>query len=220
MKVSERDWSQEWDKVEDNTKIAEISATDNSHSLSVKNGIALSVRVLNAIDCDQTDLIGRFSYTTDMEISVRDASLSRATFMCASLCLHDFHYSCGEQSRTVHSGVSTKNVTIISTGCISADNHVLNSGTKVVLVEERHRLRAMRLFHVKGRLWWVQQHIRICLKFWKDKATIGVAKVTSQSTLLNKMILIMRHDSTFLDVLKTTLEFFISFEMKYKEKFV
>lgn len=116
--------------------------------------------------------------------------------------------------------VSADDVTTALTGDMTVWRQVLNNSAKILQLNRRSRLKAMRRLHVEGDICSIQQVILGHFIVQEIKVTISEAGVIKLSRLANKLTGNFRRDSTFADVMKTILKFAISFEKEYNKRFV
>lgn len=175
--------------------------------MSVENRTTVNACDYNVSDYHQAYLSVRTEQIEKLDIPLRDVSLSYVTSLSFLFRLYDFEYSRGTQSGTSHAEMSTDNVTMSSTGCVTAGRQVLSNGSNVFLLDGQHRLEAMRLLHREGDLGRTQQHILVRLILQKCRLTVIKAEGTNLSKLSNKVPGILCRDFTFMDLMKAILDF-------------
>lgn len=119
---------------------------------------------------------------------------------------------------TFHPAVSSDDVTTPFPGGMKVGDRVLNNVAKVLSVDGRFRLEAVRQLHAEGDVGWIEEHIAVCLIVRKDRVAIRNAEEMKMSKLANKVTSFVSRDYTFLDLLKTFLNLAIAFENKYNKK--
>lgn len=73
--------------------------------------------------------------------------------------MNGFDESRGTLSVTFYPGVSADNMTTLSTSGMIVGRRVLNNRAKMLLLDKRQFLEAMRQILVEGGVDWIQQHI-------------------------------------------------------------
>lgn len=121
--------------------------------------------------------------------------------------MYGFDYSCGTISLTIHYVTSAEDVSRHSTGVMAVDRQVLFYGKMVLFLEECRHLKVRQRLDLESDVNWIQQHILVRLIVREDKAVIGEAKRVRLSKLANKVNGAVCHDSTFVEIMKTTLNF-------------
>lgn len=85
----------------------------------------------------------------DLEIPLRDVSLSRVTSLRALFRMYGSDYSCVTLSVTVQTGISADDVTKTSTDRIIVGHQIPNNGKKLLVLDGRHRQDALRQLYVE-----------------------------------------------------------------------
>lgn len=73
---------------------------------------------------------------------------------------------------------------------------------------------------MQGDVGWVQQQILVSLTVREDRVPIKEAKEIKLAKVANNVDGTVRRDSTFVNLMKKTLNFSISFETEHNKKFV
>lgn len=116
---------------------------------------------------------------------------------------YGFNYSGRKLSLTFDCEMSTDNMTTPATVSMTVGLQFLNNGAKDFLLDKSHRLAAMWKLHVKRDVGWILKHIVARLIVWEDGVPISENKGIKLSTREIKKKNIVRHDSMFVDLVKT-----------------
>lgn len=125
-------------------ELAEVSMINRANAISVENRTSVIVRVLNGSDYHETDLSVRIKQINDPDILLHDASPSQVTSLHVSRSMYGFDYPRGTLSLSFHPEVSADDVTTSSIVGMTVGHHVLNNEAKVLLLDGRHFLKAVR----------------------------------------------------------------------------
>lgn len=134
--------------------------------------------------------------------------------------MYGWNFSCGPISVTFHPEVSAKDATTLLTGSMIVVRQVLNDDTNVLFLYRCHLVKTMRQLHMEGDLGQIQQQIQVRFIFQEDKAAIGKVERINLSKLARKLIIIVRSNAAFVNLIKTCLNFSIAFKKGHEEKFV
>lgn len=130
-------------------EIVEVPVADTADAMSVENSTTVNVRVFIINDYHRAVLFVRIEQVDDLEIPLRDASLSQGISPRDSFRVYCLDYSHGKLSVTFYPAEGSEIVTTPSTSGITVGRQVLKIGEKVLLLDERHRMEAMRQLHVE-----------------------------------------------------------------------
>lgn len=133
-------------------KIVQIPVTHRTDAMSVESGTAVNLLFFKARSYHQPYSLKRIKQIESPDFSLHDASLSQMTSSQAAFHIFGLDYLCGTLRMTLHSGVSTDDVTTTSTGGMTVGSQVLNNGATVLLLEVRLRLETTRQMHVMGNI--------------------------------------------------------------------
>lgn len=113
--------------------------------------------------------------------------------------------------------VSSDEVTVSLTAAMTAGSLVLNNSAKIALLDERDRLEEVPQQLVGSDIKWIQPQILICLLVGRHRVAFNKDEVIKPGRLTNKLILIVLHDTAFVNFMTTTLNFAITFEKENRE---
>lgn len=142
------------------------------------------------------------------------------TSLPVSFRTYGFDYSLVTPSVIFHPGVSTDDVSTLLTGGKTVGSRVLNSGAKVLFLGGCHRIKRIQQLQVEDDIGWVQQHNSVHLIDHEYKVAVSGAAEIELRKHANKVTGIMHRDFTFEDLMRPILNFSMSFEKAYNEKFV
>lgn len=151
---------------------------------------------------------------------LRCAGSLHVTLLCTLFRIYGLDHSRGIRSEIFRHDVSADDETTPLTGGTTGDLHVLNKGSKFLLLDGYHRLRALRQLHVEGNVRWIQTDILARIIVHKDGVLISKCGGINVKKLANKMTGIVCRDFTFVDLLKTMLNSAIAFNKEYNQKLV
>lgn len=118
---------------------------------------------------------------------------------------------------TLYPGVIAKSVNRRSSDDMMNGRQFLNEGAKLLFLDGANRLEAMKEHHVESPVGLILRHIKARSIVTENKIVTKEGKI-KRKTLENKVTGIVRHNPTFMDLIKSILNFAIAFE-EYKEKF-
>lgn len=142
--TSQQDWNETKGQRGDDMEIMEVLVTDTANAMSIENSTTVNVRILNVGDYHQESLFVRIKQIEDPGIPLRQVGLSHVSSLRTSLRLYSFNYCCSTPSVTFRSKVSDDDVTTPSTVFMIVGRPVRNKESKVLLLDGRHHLKAIR----------------------------------------------------------------------------
>lgn len=124
-------------------EIGEVSVTDEAVVLSVENGNAVSVPVLNVIDYSQAGLSVSIEEIEHLDARLRENSLSNLIILRSIIPYVRFRFFLQLTICESSSWMSCENVTTLLTTSMTAHSHIFNKGMNVMLRGTRSRLEVM-----------------------------------------------------------------------------
>lgn len=97
---------------------------------------------------------------------------------------------------------------------------VLNNSAEVLLLDGQQRLERMGQMQVQEEVDWIQQHVLVFPIYREENMAISKAEESRLRRLANALTGILRFEITFLNLVKTVLNFTLAFEKEYDEKFI
>lgn len=124
-------------------EILKVPVTDRAEAMSFVNGIAVNALTFNVSEDHQADFILRNEQIKYLDIPLHEFGVSHVTSLRASFRKYGFGYSRGILSVTFHLRVKPDDVTTPSNGGMTAVCQALINCAKFLLLDRRHRLKAM-----------------------------------------------------------------------------
>lgn len=134
--------------------------------------------------------------------------------------MYIFDNSCGTLSVTIHLELSADDVTRPSTERMTVGCLFLNNGAKILLLDVLYRLVGIEWQHAVGDVVSIQQHILVCLIVAEERVALNETEKIRLRELANMLTVILRRNSTFLNLMKTILNFTVAFQKKYNDQFI